>query len=122
MRVWRGEGPPLVRLELPNTRRRFSAGQWLFVCFPRAGVLQWHPFTISSSVHDDQLTVHMKCAGKWTQEVAALADVQADTKVCCCACRGRSAAAMLAVSMPCNVLNHDAALLLKRQSGSNSCL
>ena len=82
LRVWHGEGPPLVRLTLPNKRRKHSAGQWLFVCFPRAGVLHWHPFTISSSAHDDELTVHMKCEGAWTGEIAALADTQQEAKVC----------------------------------------
>ena len=74
-------------------RRRFTAGQWVFLCFPAAGVLHWHPFTISSAGSDSELSVHMRCGGPWTDGVEQLADKPSPAKVRpahnCCADQSR---------------------------------
>ena len=65
-----------------SNRKKYTAGQWVFVCIPRLGCLHWHPFTISSSGFDKYMTCHFPCAGKWTTEVGALALKGEPVKVC----------------------------------------
>ena len=36
---------------------KYQAGQYVFLMIPSLGVLQWHPFSISSSPHDSQVSV-----------------------------------------------------------------
>lgn len=82
-----------VRLAAPAARgRRYSAGQWVFLCIPRLGLTEWHPFTISSSGDDPDLTLHFAGHSKWTERVVqhARALDGAPAKVCAptCACCG----------------------------------
>jgi predicted ferric reductase len=72
---------PIVELSVPNTRLKYTAGQWVFVCIPKLGLLHWHPFTISSSARDEKMTLHLDCGGRWTGEVAKLAAQQSQVKV-----------------------------------------
>jgi predicted ferric reductase len=73
-----------LELSVPNTRKKFTAGQWVFLCIPALGLLHWHPFTISSSGFDKKLTLHFACTGKWTSQVAALAEHDNKVKVSRC--------------------------------------
>ena len=75
------ERAPVVEFSVPNTRRKYTAGQWVFICIPKLGLLHWHPFTISSASLDADLTLHFICEGKWTREVAALARDNTEMKV-----------------------------------------
>ena len=72
---------PAVCLSVPSNCRKYTAGQWVFLCIPQLGLLHWHPFTISSSGLDANLTLHFAAAGQWTSRVAALADTSAPVKV-----------------------------------------
>eukprot|EP00892_Ulva_mutabilis_P004391 jgi/Ulvmu1/2323/UM013_0171.1 len=75
-------GSPVVSIEVPHGRgRRFTAGQWVFVCLPALGVLHWHPFTIASSSNDADMRVAIACKGKWTGRLAQLAGQQDTAKV-----------------------------------------
>ena len=78
-----GGKPRHIELRVPNTRRKYSAGQWVFLCVPRLGLLHWHPFTISSSGFDKDVTLHFTCGGRWTSKVAALAEQESTIKVRC---------------------------------------
>lgn len=75
-------GSPVVSIEVPHARgRNFTAGQWVFVCLPKLGVLHWHPFTIASSSNDGDMRVAIACKGKWTGRLAELASQQENAKV-----------------------------------------
>jgi len=39
-----------------DSKMNYRAGQYVFLMIPSLGVLQWHPFSISSSPHDDKVT------------------------------------------------------------------
>ena len=39
-----------------DNKMNYRAGQYVFLMIPSLGVLQWHPFSISSSPHDDKVT------------------------------------------------------------------
>ena len=70
-----------VAFSMPNTRKKFTAGQWVFMCIPKLGILHWHPFTISSSGYDQDMTLHFGGTGKWSSAVAALAERGEPVKV-----------------------------------------
>jgi NADPH oxidase len=39
-----------------DRKMNYRAGQYIFLMIPSLGVLQWHPFSISSSPHDEKVT------------------------------------------------------------------
>jgi respiratory burst oxidase len=47
---------------------KYSAGQYILVQVPKISLFQWHPFTISSC-RGDELQVHIKCEGDWTEKL-----------------------------------------------------
>ena len=61
-----------VHVSVPAGKRRHSAGQWVFLCIPRLGLTHWHPFTISCSAEDPELSLHFGGHGRWTDRVVAL--------------------------------------------------
>lgn len=65
----------IVRIQFPRVRTdndesfHYKAGQYVFVCVPKLGYLEWHPFTISSSPHEAFVTIHVKALGDWTKRL-----------------------------------------------------
>eukprot|EP01113_Clastostelium_recurvatum_P041980 TRINITY_DN675_c0_g1_i2.p1 TRINITY_DN675_c0_g1~~TRINITY_DN675_c0_g1_i2.p1 ORF type:complete len:846 (+),score=186.92 TRINITY_DN675_c0_g1_i2:48-2540(+) len=53
----------------------FRPGHYCFVQIPEISLLEWHPFTISSTPGDSQFTLHIKNFGPntWTQQLNHLA-------------------------------------------------
>lgn len=49
---------------------KYLAGQWLWLCIPSISHLQWHPFTITSAPSDSYVSIHIRCVGDWTDELA----------------------------------------------------
>ncbi|RLN73666.1 hypothetical protein BBJ28_00006320 [Nothophytophthora sp. Chile5] len=47
----------------------YKAGQYAFLCVPSLSALEWHPFSMSSSPHEDLVTFHIKAVGDWTTEL-----------------------------------------------------
>eukprot|EP00814_Leptocylindrus_danicus_P001589 CAMPEP_0116044540 /NCGR_PEP_ID=MMETSP0321-20121206/27061_1 /TAXON_ID=163516 /ORGANISM="Leptocylindrus danicus var. danicus, Strain B650" /LENGTH=306 /DNA_ID=CAMNT_0003525657 /DNA_START=88 /DNA_END=1009 /DNA_ORIENTATION=- len=52
----------------------YNAGQYMFLCFPKLSIFQWHPISISSSPHQEVVTFHIKAVGNWTNALQKLAD------------------------------------------------
>lgn len=77
------ERAPVVEFAVPNSKRMYTAGQWVFICIPKLGILHWHPFTISSASMDKDMTLHFVCGGKWTGDVARLAAKHGEVRVRC---------------------------------------
>jgi FAD-binding domain len=63
----------VIELRMPNRKGSYTAGQWVFVCLPRLGLLHWHPFTIASASGDEELSLYVGAGGKWTNRLADLA-------------------------------------------------
>ncbi|KAL4092644.1 hypothetical protein PRIC1_011636 [Phytophthora ramorum] len=65
----------ITRVSFPRVRKdtgevfAYEAGQYAFLCVPSISKLQWHPFSISSSPHEDIVTFHVKAAGEWTSRL-----------------------------------------------------
>lgn len=45
---------------------KYRAGQYLYLNVTDISFFEWHPFTITSSPDDSNLTVHIRCEGDWT--------------------------------------------------------
>ncbi|RLN02904.1 hypothetical protein BBJ28_00008199 [Nothophytophthora sp. Chile5] len=69
----------ITRISFPRIRKdtgevfEYEAGQFAFLCIPTISNLQWHPFTISSSPHEDMVTFHVKALGDWTVKLLSAA-------------------------------------------------
>ncbi|WWC64968.1 uncharacterized protein I303_107582 [Kwoniella dejecticola CBS 10117] len=56
----------------PFTAQRYRPGQYVFMQVPSISFFQWHPFTVSTCVNN-QLHLHIKTDGNWTQKLRDLA-------------------------------------------------
>ncbi|KAF1795068.1 Riboflavin synthase-like beta-barrel [Phytophthora cactorum] len=59
---------PRVRLDT-GEEFKYKAGQYAFLCVPTLSSLEWHPFSFSSSPHEDYATFHIKAVGDWTMKL-----------------------------------------------------
>ncbi|KAE9285616.1 hypothetical protein PF008_g26872 [Phytophthora fragariae] len=65
----------ITRVSFPRVRKdtdevfEFEAGQYAFLCIPSISRLEWHPFSISSSPHEDIAVFYIKSSGDWTAKV-----------------------------------------------------
>ncbi|KAK6944692.1 FAD-binding 8 [Dillenia turbinata] len=48
---------------------KYTSGQYIFLQCPTISPFEWHPFSITSAPGDDYLSVHIRTAGDWTQEL-----------------------------------------------------
>ncbi|XP_050391270.1 cytochrome b-245 heavy chain [Patella vulgata] len=58
--------------ELQMQKKGFYAepGQYVFLHCPSISQLEWHPFTLTSAPGEDHISVHIRRAGDWTEELA----------------------------------------------------
>ncbi|KAG7386903.1 hypothetical protein PHYPSEUDO_015108 [Phytophthora pseudosyringae] len=56
---------PRVRLDT-GEEFKYKAGQYAFLCVPTLASFEWHPFSFSSSPHEDLVRFHIKAVGDWT--------------------------------------------------------
>ncbi|KAG1702256.1 hypothetical protein DVH05_010046 [Phytophthora capsici] len=56
---------PRIRLDT-GEEFKYKAGQYAFLCIPTISPLEWHPFSFSSSPHEDFVSFHIKAVGDWT--------------------------------------------------------
>ncbi|KAJ1917648.1 hypothetical protein H4219_003110, partial [Mycoemilia scoparia] len=45
-------------------------GQYIRINCPTVAPLQWHPFTLTSAPEEDEMVVHIKVVGDWTNELS----------------------------------------------------
>lgn len=63
----------IVKVSFPMSFR-YQAGQYAFISIKGINFYEYHPFTISSSPHEDELSFHIKDCGDWTHKLMELAD------------------------------------------------
>lgn len=61
----------VVCLRIPRTFS-FLAGQYCDIKVPLVSNYQWHPFTIASSPHENEMLFYIKVNGDWTRKLHAL--------------------------------------------------
>lgn len=64
--------PDLVELRLPRKCFRYRAGQYARISVSKSGKLQFHPVTISSAPHEQDVTFHIRTRGHWTSRLVDL--------------------------------------------------
>ena len=58
----------VVELHIEKRRMTTNAGQFVYIMCPSVDPIQWHPFTLTSSPHEDLISVHVSGTGNWTQK------------------------------------------------------
>ncbi|KAI4382352.1 hypothetical protein MLD38_008326 [Melastoma candidum] len=48
---------------------KYKSGMYTFVKCPDISIFEWHPFSITSALGDDYLSVHIRTLGDWTTEL-----------------------------------------------------
>ena len=65
----------VLEISFPKTKSvNYNPGQYLIIAVPNISILQWHPFSISSSPHQDIVTLNIRVCGNWTRELEKLAE------------------------------------------------
>jgi NADPH oxidase len=49
---------------------KYLSGQWVWLNVPAISRMQYHPFTITSAPSDGYVSLHIRCVGDWTDELA----------------------------------------------------
>jgi hypothetical protein len=57
-----------VQIKKPSCKTK--AGQYVFICCPEISKFEWHPFTLTSSPDEDNIGVHIRIVGDWTEKFA----------------------------------------------------
>ena len=52
----------------------FKAGQWVRVACSKLNPEEYHPFTISSAPHEEEMTMHVRAIGPWTHNIREVYD------------------------------------------------
>ncbi|KAJ3284955.1 hypothetical protein HK104_009697 [Borealophlyctis nickersoniae] len=59
-----------LRIEKPSLT--YAPGQYVFLNVPAVSYFQWHPFTISSTMEEGFLSLHIRVVGDWTRALSTL--------------------------------------------------
>jgi NADPH oxidase len=61
----------VLELVIDNSGKviNYRAGQYIFININELSWFEWHPFTITSAPGDKYLTVHIRSAGDWTENL-----------------------------------------------------
>eukprot|EP00842_Homolaphlyctis_polyrhiza_P001571 jgi/Hompol1/2414/HPOL_005992-RA len=60
----------VIEVQIKKSGWKMEAGQYIFICCPEVGLFEWHPFTLTSSPHEDFLSIHIRVVGDWTTKFA----------------------------------------------------
>jgi predicted ferric reductase len=67
----------VVRISFPKDNFTYKGGQYLFICIPKLGFFQWHPFSLSSAPWEPEVHLHVRILGNWTQSLYDMAGEEA---------------------------------------------
>ncbi|KAJ2775654.1 hypothetical protein IWQ57_000283 [Coemansia nantahalensis] len=62
----------VIELRIERRGMDFQVGQYIYLNVPSISVLEWHPFTLTSSPEEDELSVHIWVGGGWTRRLIQL--------------------------------------------------
>jgi hypothetical protein len=67
----------VTRIVIPTKDFTYRAGQYIFICIPELGILQWHPFSMSCAPHEavenGEFYLHVRALGDWTRSLWSIA-------------------------------------------------
>jgi NADPH oxidase len=67
----------VIRITFLKEDFKYKAGQYCFICVPGVSLFEWHPFSMSSSPHENKVSIHIRVLGDWTEK---LYDYVAETR------------------------------------------
>ena len=47
----------------------YKSGQWVRIACLELGKSEYHPFTLSSAPHEENLSLHIRAVGPWTMNI-----------------------------------------------------
>lgn len=59
----------VVRLTFLREDFNYKSGQYCFICVPGVSLFEWHPFSLSSSPHENVVSLHIRVLGDWTERL-----------------------------------------------------
>lgn len=72
----------VVELRFSKTKGfDFNPGQYVYLCVPAISLLEWHPFSISSSPGQKTVTLHIRKVGNWTSALHELAQTKDEIQI-----------------------------------------
>ena len=78
----RRSNEPAIEISFPKPRGfEYNPGQFVQIAIPKLSVFEFHPVSISSSPHEDRVTLHIRRLGDWTGRLVKLAETTDTTEV-----------------------------------------
>ncbi|XP_059174875.1 dual oxidase 1-like [Physella acuta] len=59
----------------------YQSGQWVRIAIPQLGKGEYHPFTLTSAPHEENISLHFRAVGPWTNNLRQLFDPNNPNKV-----------------------------------------
>ena len=53
----------------------YKSGQWVRIACLELGASEYHPFTLTSAPHEENLSLHIRAVGPWTMNIRKTYDV-----------------------------------------------
>lgn len=72
----------VLEISFPKTKNiNYNPGQYMFLAVPQLSFFEWHPFSISSSPHQEVATIHIRVCGNWTRQLMRLAQKESSIDI-----------------------------------------
>lgn len=72
--------PDVVQITF-DKKFAYNPGQFVQICIPQLSRVQFHPISISSAPHEDQVTLHIRGIGEWSAKLVKLAENQEEVDI-----------------------------------------
>lgn len=72
----------VVRITFPKTASfSYNCGQFVQIAVRDLGVLEFHPISISSAPHEEEVTLHVRARGDWSKRLLELAKLKQEVVI-----------------------------------------
>jgi len=66
-------GPSIIKLRMMKDKHfPYFPGQYCYLKIPQISKIEWHPFSLASSPHENHVTFYIKVNGDWTSQLYKL--------------------------------------------------
>jgi NADPH oxidase len=70
----------VFEIQFPKGNINPHVGQYVLINCPELAVFEWHPFTLTSAPQEDYISVHIRVAGDWSEELAKMLGMTSEYK------------------------------------------
>ncbi|EFE41301.1 hypothetical protein TRV_03949 [Trichophyton verrucosum HKI 0517] len=70
----------VFEIQLQKEKTKMRPGQYIFINCPVVSIWQYHPFTLTSAPEEDYISVHIRCVGNFTKDLAKAVGCDFDEK------------------------------------------